>query len=628
MTIPHVSRPALLPELGDDDWPESVPVLIVGGGPVGLSCAVMLAQAGVEVLLVERRDFDFRFPRAHLLNIRTMEVFHEMGVADDVYALGPDHERWRKVVWYTSIAGPTELHDLKIGEVQAWGGGDDGPRYEGASPRRHANLPQIRLDPVLYAHARACAPGRIRARQELVSLEQRDEGVVASIHDRDSGLTRSIHARYVIAADGGRTSAELLGIEMVGPEQIRDVVSYHVSTDLSMWSEPDALLAHFIHPAGGGRRMGSIQAIGPTHFNRHSEEWLIGISKWMLRGDPDDVENHLAAIREMLGLPAEHEMELHSISHWKYNGVVAQRYRVGDAFVAGDAAHRHPPTGGLGLNGGVQDAQNLCWKLAAVLRGRASDSLLDSYERERRPVAAFYTAHALENANRHPPIGEALGFTGVEVDEAWRNLAEFASDTAEGAARRERVRIAVDDNANDYSQLNVEAGYHYSSGALIDDGSPLAAGYESPIDFIQTTRPGHHVPHAWLETVPGATADDPLSTLDLVARTGLTLFVSDASADRWRAAVEMVDEDLPVTVAIVPESERDWAAVREVGPTGAVLVRPDWFVAWRIAECPDDPATTLSQVVQTVAAGGVTPAVDPAEPFLERIRIAAGQLIP
>ena len=224
MRYPPVPRPGLLPPLAPDEWPQQVPVLIAGGGPVGLTAAMLLARHGIEVLLVDRRGPDSRYPRAHLLNVRTMEIFHEIGVADDIYAQAPDNDRWRKVVWYTSIAGPTPLHGRKIGEVQAWGGGTDAQRYAEASPRKFTNLPQIRLDRLLWEHAAAACPGRIRAGQELTALRQHDNGVTATITDRDTGIEREVSARYLIAADGGRVSAALLGIAMEGAHAINDCV--------------------------------------------------------------------------------------------------------------------------------------------------------------------------------------------------------------------------------------------------------------------------------------------------------------------------------------------------------------------------------------------------------------------
>jgi 2-polyprenyl-6-methoxyphenol hydroxylase and related FAD-dependent oxidoreductases len=622
MTFPAVGRPALLPPVDENVWPEQTDVVIVGGGPVGLSAAILLAQRGVGVFLLERRGFDARFPRAHLLNVRTMEVFHDMGVADDIYAAGPQDDRWHKVAWYTSVAGPTSIDGVKIGDVPAWGGGPDAARYAQASPRRFANLPQLRIDPLLYAHAAAACPGRIRGGQEAVGITQDAEGATVTFRDTMSAVTRSIRARYVIFADGGRSSGELLGVEMEGPQAIREVVNYHVSTDLSMWSEPDALLAFFFHPAASGTRRGTLQALGPNSYDRNSQEWLIAVT-----GGVREDSSPLAAMRDVLGLPDDHPIQVYSESRWLYNGIVAKSWRSGRVFIAGDAAHRHPPTGGLGLNSGVQDADNLAWKLAAVIKGQAPERLLDSYEWERRPTTAYYTAHSMENATRHAPIGEALGLN-ADPEQARRNVAVFLSDTPEGEELRARVAEVVQENARDYSQLNVEAGFHYWAGAFIPDGSPLPAGYESPIDFTPTTRPGHHVPHVWLAHADGASESAPVSTRDLVRREGLTLFVGETAADVWRDAAASSRAALPVAVVVIPaEDEAVWAAVSGVGAEGAVLVRPDAKNAWRVAQLPADPAAALEAAVAAIAAGGSAPESDPAEPYFERIRAAASTLV-
>ena len=620
--MPHATaQPAPLAALDPGEWPEEVPVLIVGGGPVGLSSAVLLAQRGIEVLLIDRRTPQARFPRAHLLNVRTMEVFHEMGVADAIYAQAPD-DGWRKVVWYTSVAGPTPLHGLKLGEVHAWGGGPDARRYAEASPLRFTNLPQIRLDPLLWAHAQAWCPGRIRAQQELTGIEQRPGGgVTATVLDLESGAVRQVRARYAIAADGGRASTELLGVQLDGPRAIRNVVNYYVSTDLSMWSEPHALLAHFIQPHGAGGTVGVLQALGPNGYGRTSAEWLVAVAPRPGKQPPQDTDALLGQARAMLGVPADHPMTLRSVSRWQYEGVVARNFRVGSVFLAGDAAHRHPPTGGLGLNCGVQDAHNLAWKLAAVLRGQAGEALLDSYERERRPVAAHYTAHSLENAGRHAPIGFALGLgPGVSEEEGWEKIAVFASDTPAGEKRRALVAEAVAENANDYSQLNVEAGYYYAAGALVPDGTPPPAGADSPIDYRPTTRPGHHLPHVWLAR------GDRVSTHDLVAADRFTLFTSERAADAWRAAADAALGTFPVSVVAVPSADSGWAEVRQVSDDGAVLVRPDRKVCWRAATAPADPAGALRDALAEILSGGAAPASDPAEPFLERIRRAAARL--
>jgi len=619
-------RAALVDPLDPDEWPEEVPVLIVGGGPVGLSSAVLLAQHGIETLLIERRSFETRFPRAHLLNVRTMEIFEEMGVAEEIYALEPK-EDWRKVVWYTSVTGPTPQHGLKLGEVSAWGGGQDAERYAQASPQSFTNLPQIYLDPLIWSHAEATSPGRMRAHQELVGLEELPGGgMKAAIFDRVAEVTRHIRARYVIAADGGRVSADLLGVDREGPKKIQDIISCYVSTDLSMWREPSALLAHFIQPWTGGRSAGTLQALGPGHYGRNSPEWLIAKARRPGEEPTDDEETLLARARDLLGVPVDHPMTMHAVSHWQYEGVVADRFRVGSAFLAGDAAHRHPPTGGLGLNGGVQDAHNLAWKLAAVLHGNAPDSLLDSYGRERRPIAAYNTAHSLENAGRHAPVGAALGLRPtLTEEEGWAEVALFTSDTPEGERRREAVAEAVADNAMDYSQLNVEAGFEYPAGAFVPDGPFEPEEGRSPIDFTPGTKPGTHMPHVWLRHTAGTSAEAPVSSITLAQTSNFTLFVDPSASAQWSEAAAA--EVWPVSVVVVSEADTEWAEVREVGAGGAVLVRPDRKVAWRSVTLPADPKGALAEALQSVLAGGFSLPEDPAEPALKRIREAAKRLV-
>jgi 2-polyprenyl-6-methoxyphenol hydroxylase and related FAD-dependent oxidoreductases len=620
---PSIDRPALLPALADDTLPDSTAVLIMGGGPVGLSCAILLAQYGIDVVLVDRRDFVFRFPRAHLLNMRTMEAFADMGVADDIYAATPPHDRWRKVVWYTTATGPGRFDGMKIGEVPAWGGGPDAERYRQAGPRPHANMPQIRLDPLLYRHALAVAPGRIRRFQEVVAIDQDATGVWATVQDVNTAQSTQVRADYLIAADGGRSSSELLGIDLEGPRDIREVVNYHVRMDLSAWPEPDALLAHFIHPAGGARRRGTIQAIGPVHYDRNSEEWLVSVAAWMVEGDPDDPAALLDSIRRMLGLSPHHEITMLTTTRWNYHGLIADRFRVGRAFLAGDAAHKHPPTGGLGLNSGVQDAHNLCWKIAAVLHGHAPDALLDSYEAERRPTAAWYTAHSLENANRHPPIAAALGF-GPDEAEGFRGLETYVGDTPEGADMRERVAAAVAHNSYDYSQLGVEAGYHYWAGAFVPDGTPVPGDPDDPITFHSTSRPGHHLPHALVADSVVGGESVPISSHDLIRPAGFTLLTPDSMVSRWSEAAHTVGGPMPITVVGIPPGAERWS---EVGRDGALLVRPDRKVAWRTDALPADPETELGEALEVILRGGDPPADDPAQQYLTRIRAAAGALV-
>jgi 2,4-dichlorophenol 6-monooxygenase len=293
----------------------------------------------------------------------------------------------------------------------------------------------------------------------------------------------------------------------------------------------------------------------------------------------------------MLGIP-DLDIEVHAVSHWEFEGVVARRQRVGPVFLAGNAAHRHPPTGGLGLNTAVQDAHNLAWKLDAVLSGQASDALLDSYEAERRPVGAFNVNHCLTNAGGHARIATALGLRADQSEEdGWDAVTEWFADTPEGDAKRDG-----------YSQLGVELGYNYDSSALVPDGTPAPLRKNPLRDYVPTTRPGHHLPHVWLSH-----DGSRQSVHELIAARGLTLLVDAEHAHRWSAAAQAAsDTGATVHVRVIgPGAEwtdpsGEWADVREVGSGGALLVRPDRHIARRAPDWSEDRPAELRHSVCSV----------------------------
>jgi 2,4-dichlorophenol 6-monooxygenase len=581
-----------------------VPVLIVGGGGCGLSCSIFLSDLGVQHLLVERHGGTSDLPKAHYLNQRTMEVLRQHGVADAVYAQGAPMEKFGRIRWMTSLGGDGPLDGRTFFEMDGFGGGALAETYERDSGCPSTNLPQLRLEPILrsYAESRAGAD-RIRFGHELLGLTQDADGVTAEIAAPD-GERLTVRARYVVAADGGKTVGPMLGVRMQGPTGMLDLVSMHFSADLSQWWDDRCLITFFLNPDGGGSNWGSgaMAQMGPT-WGAHSPDFNVVFA--FQPNDPGrfDEESIIPKVRDLLKLP-DLEVTCHKINHWIVEGVLAERYQVGRVLLGGDAAHRHPPTTGLGLNTAIQDAHNLAWKLAAVLNGNAPESLVDTYERERRPVGARNVEWAMFTFLNHAVVDAAMGFLPDAPPEVNHGIfTEFLSDTPMGATRRARFAEVATTQRVEFQAHDLELGFHYADGALIADGStppprdPMGSGYHP------TTRPGHRLPHAWL-TRDGAR----LSTHDL-ARPGRFVLITGPGGD-WaeQAAAASRETGAELVVALVGSAgagyldpDGAWAALREVPEAGAVLVRPDNHVAWR----SNGPVGDLTAVLRTVLAGVV-----------------------
>ncbi len=588
------------------DVTDEVPVLIVGGGGAGLTTSILLSRMGVQSLLVERHATTSHLPKAHVLNQRTMEILREAGVADDVYKRSCPPEHMASIAWATSLAGPRPEHGRVIGCVDAFGGGSATATYAVASPCVSTNLPQIRLEPLLRQHAESLAPGRVLFHHEVSSIEQDADGVTAVVVDRDSGAVRTVRARYLVGADAGRTVGPTVGVRMGGLADLVDMVSCHITADLSSVVDAGTLIHFLINPDGDGS-MGSgvLVKMGPEHWDERSEEWVF--HALVPPGDtasyaPDFMPD---LIRRSLGLP-DLQATVHAVSHWRLEASLADRYQVGRVFLVGDAAHKHSPTTGLGLNSAVQDAHNLAWKLHAVLAGHAGEGLLDTYEAERRPVGRRNVERATTTFFLHMNIDAALGLApDLSKEASWARLTRLFSDAAEDADLRERVAAAIADECHEFGAQNVDLGFTYTSSAVVHDASAEHVYADAVTDFHPQTRPGHRIPHAWL-----VRADERRSTFDLTGRGRFTLVVDVAAGAAWAAAAKSVAEQQGVPLDVLEiggdwhDSDGTWAAQREVAPDGAVLVRPDQHVAWRSMTGHPAPADVLRSALRYVLSAG------------------------
>ncbi|MFM9614562.1 FAD-dependent monooxygenase [Streptomyces niveiscabiei] len=569
-----------------------VPVLIVGGGGSGLSASVFLSAHGIDHLLVERRADTSRLPKAHYLNQRTMEIFRQYGLADDVTELAAGPEQFGKVRWQTTLTGPGPLDGRVIHEMDAFGGGALRDAYEAAGPVLPAKLPQLRLEPILRRHAEQQGPGRVRFGHEVVALTENAENVTAEIRDTETGETTTVVAQYVIAADAGRTVGPALGIRMEGLPALFDATTAYFSADLSQWWTEGSVITWFLNPYRPDLSSALIE-MGPT-WGKQCEEW--GLHLPLAGIDRTDEAAVIGRIREVLGLP-ELELTLHDVTSWSVEAVIAERYRQGRVFLVGDAAHRQPPAVGLGLNSGIQDAHNLAWKLASVVTGRAGDGLLDTYEAERRPVGQFNLGWAMSAAGHHQVVIDAAVGLGPHVPPERRTVAFFSyfSPTPVGAAQRARAAEIFATHRAECQALDVETGFAYEQGAVVPDGSAPPA--RSPLGDVYrpTTRPGHLLPHAWTES-----DGERRSTHDLVG-TGFALLTGPDAAV-WAEAAEQVAGKLSVPLTVTRLDEAAWQSLPGTDPAGAgaVLVRPDQHVAWRAAGAEADPAEALAEAFALV----------------------------
>ncbi|AMO75606.1 FAD-dependent monooxygenase [Pseudomonas citronellolis] len=577
-----------------------VPVLIVGGGPSGLTASLLLSRYGIRNLLVNKYRWTANSPRAHITNQRTMEVFRDAGVEAQVVAAASPHELMANNVWATSFSG------RELGRLLTWGNAIERKSdYELASPSAMCNIPQHLMEPIL-ANEALRAGSEMRFNNELLDFTQDGEGVTARILDRGTGREFTVRAQYMIGADGARSRVmELLGIPLEGEMGLGCAVNVWLRADLRRYCESRPGVLYWMVQPGNDYWVGSGTFICVRPWN----EWVMLFMYDPAQGEPDLGEAAvIERARRVIG-DADIPVEILATSKWQINHVVAQRYAEGRVFCCGDAVHRHPPANGLGTNTSVQDAYNLAWKLALVLKGQAGPGLLDSYSAERQPVGRQVVDRAMESVRNMLPISNALGFKpGQSEAEGWNSLHELSADSPLSRERRAALEKAIQLQHYQFSCHGVELGQRYGSGAVLADGSEEPAyTRDRELYYHPTTWPGAHLPHAWLHD----TAGRKLSTLDLCGQGRLTLLTGHGG-DAWCRAAETLARELGIDLAVrriglgldYEDSYGDWARLREIDEEGCLLVRPDQHVAWRSQGAPADAEAVLLGAVRAVLARG------------------------
>ncbi|VVD61630.1 2,4-dichlorophenol 6-monooxygenase [Pandoraea eparura] len=572
-----------------------VPVLVVGAGPAGLTTAALLAKYGVDVLAITRYPGTANSPRAHITNQRAVEVFRDLGIEERVMSVATPVAQMRNNVWATSFAGP------ELARLQAWGTGERrAADYALASPSHMCNAPQHLLEPVILTAAREFG-ARLLFNTELVSIRQTDDAVHAQVVDRITGEETEIVADYAVGADGAQSRVVTdIGFDLEGEMGLGCAVNCWLEVDLTKYCEHRPGVLYWIAQPGSDYWVGSGTFICVRPWN----EWVMLFMYNPQAGEPDlSDEAVIARARATIGDP-DVAIKVKSVSKWTINKMFARQMVKGRVAIAGDAAHRHPPANGLGSNTSVQDAFNLAWKLAMIVKGQASPALLQSYSDERQPVARQIVERAMKSVVDMHPISDALGFReGQSVREGQASLDELFADTEQGRRRRQALAEAVELQHYQFNCHGVELGQRYASAAVIKDGLPQPTPLAEPELYYQpTTTPGACLPHAWLEHDGAA-----VSTLDLVGRGAFTV-LTGPGGQAWLDAARRVGEDfgIDLRVALIGyggdalDTYGRWRELREIEEDGCLLVRPDRFVAYRSMTLAADPEAALRQVLADI----------------------------
>ena len=534
--------------------PQETPVLIVGAGPVGLALAGDLGWRGVACTVIEQSDGTIFQPRQDLVGIRTMEFCRRWGIVGAVEASPYPRDYPQDNVYVAgSLAEGWEIGRHPVPAM-------DDARPPPQSPQKRERCPQNMFDPVLrdFAASHGCVD--LRYRRRLVAFEQDAGSVTATVADEETGAETTMRAAYLVGCDGaGSLVRERLGIGMEG-----DPALTYTTNVIFRCAGLESL-----HPLAPGYRfifIGKEGTWATLVAIDGRDQWRFSIIRSGDRREAPPESQIRAAIRRAVG--RDFDYEILSVVPWVRRELVAECYRDGRVFIAGDAAHVTSPTGGFGMNTGVGDAVDLSWKLDAVMAGWGGAALLDSYTVERRPVAVRNVREASGNLARmlspQPPP-------------------DFLADTADGAECRARLGAEfAEAMSREWNTLGIHLGYVYEdSPVCVPDGTP-----PPPMDhatYVQTARPGSRAPHVRLA--------DGRSTLDLFGR-GFVLMALGAAAPETAAMEEAAaSRGVPLAVARLDEPE-----VTAVYRHALVLVRPDGHVAWRGDVPPDDAGAMLDRV--------------------------------
>lgn len=574
-------------------------VLIVGAGPAGAVASVLLSDYGIRNIMINKYASTSNGPRSHITNQRTMEILRDLNLETAAKQLATPQEYMGEHTYATSLAGE------EFGRIRTWSTHPHAKaEHDLASPCSVCDIPQLYFEPLLVSEA-GLRGSDVRFMTEYVSLEQDEQGVTATLFDRLNKVEYKVRAKYLIGADGARSSvAKDINLPYEGQMALGDSGSINIEFEADLTDLVDHRRSdmYWMLQAGvglDGNGIGVLRMVRPWH------KWVCVWGYSLEDGVPDvDIAGATEIVRKIIGSD-RYNINIENISSWTINQQYAARNTNGRVFCMGDAVHRHTPMGGLGLNTSVQDAYNLCWKLALVLENKASKSLLDSYDAERTPIAAQIVDRAYRSLFTLPALFEALELPKSPVEEDMiKGMARLKATSAEGATRRAAMRRAMDATLIGFGGgYGVEMNQRYQSDAVYSDQAPEETFVRDKELYYQaSTRPGAHLPHVWLTE-----EQRKLSIFDICGKGQFTL-LTGLSGSVWREVASEVSARFGVEIKVhvigpgqqYVDTYGDYAEICGFDESGALLVRPDMFIAWRVHDASTASTEQLQDVMKKI----------------------------
>lgn len=587
-------------------------VLIIGSGPSGMVSALCLAKLGISSIVVERNAGINEHPKAHELNARSIEILEALGLpSEDLIKEAAPFSDGARILFCQTINEEYSRIDLYADKARR-------AKYEEhlKSKTPYLNLSQTELEKILLRKILENPLIELRFQHQWQSLTQDETSVKSKILDRQKETAFTIQSQYVLAADGaGSRCRKFVDIPFNGPDKIQDFVSAYFENNLRNHVQTSAKLFWIFSPEAAG-----------TFIAHHIEKrWVYMMPIYLEYEKKASFTKAFLEKRIKKALGDESlNIDVQSISYWRMSAQVAQTYRKNRLILVGDAAHRFPPTGGLGMNTGIADAHNIAWKLQAVIHAGADEQLLDTYEAERKPIAEQNSEESLYNYHKILDVLEVLGLerNGLEklakfkntapakwLPTAWVDqLVAFGTKILRkrmdkfhtNPTLKAKVLSTIADQVPHFDRIGLDIGYVYEQGALIDDGTPINYPEDKVTQYIPSAHPGARFPHIDFQKDTA-----PTSSHDLLDYGLFTLLIRAKGKD-WETALAEFSALIQQKIKLVRMDELGLSetvldqliTLCVIDETGALLIRPDGHVAWRTKALKGNAREELQQVLQ------------------------------